>query len=148
MNAQKAVLAAATLTTGNIIDRWSRVGALAAFVALIAIPSPSATTTWALGLSLLVGLLQAYEATRVSLDAKVFEQWSQAWRAGSASVDADLAAFDSAVQCLFGKATANRTLDARIRVAIRLLQRQVLSLGAQGLLLSLGIALQHWGIQA
>ena len=147
MNAQKSLLAAATLAAGTTIDRWSRVSALAALIVLIATPSPSATTTWALGLSLLVGLSQAYHATRVSLDAKVFEQWSQAWRAGSASVDADLAAFDSAVQTIFGKAMVARTLDARIAAGKCLLQRQAFALGAQLFLFSLGIALQHWGIQ-
>ena len=147
MNAQNALLAAATLATGTTIDRWSRVGALVALAALIVSPSLSATAASALSLSLLAGLAQACYAARTSLDAKVFEQWSQRWLASPGSAGDDLAAFDVAVHGLFGKATADRTLDARIKAAKCLLQRQAFSLVAQLFLLALGIALHHWGIQ-
>lgn len=147
MNAQKCLLAAATLSTGTTIDGWSRVGALAAFVALVFIPSHSLIFTAVLWLSLLVGLGQAFLAARTSLDASVFAQWNQRWQGKTGSVNDDLAAFDSALQDQLGKPTTPRTLDARIQAAMGLLRRQALAFATQLVLLALAIALHHWEIQ-
>lgn len=145
MSAQKALLAAATLSAGTTIDRWSRVGALATLIPLIILPSISLSTGLSLCLSLLVALVQALYATRTALDERVFAQWSQHGLAEARSPNDHLGAFDSAVHDQFGRNMKPRTLDARIRSAMGLLQQQALALGIQLLLLALGIVRLHWG---
>ena len=148
MSAQKCLLAAATLATGSTVDRWSRVGALAALVTLLVCTPPSASAVAALALSLLAALGQAFLAARTSLDERVFAQWGRHWQRNPSAADRDPAAFDCALHDLLGKQTTPRTLDARIQAALRLLQRQAFACAGQLFLLALSIALNLRGIQS
>ena len=148
MSAQKCLLAAATLATGTTIDRWSRVGALAALVTLLVCTPPSASAVAALALSLSAALGQAVLAARTSLDERVFAQWGQHWQRDPSAADRDPAAFDCALHDQFGKQTEPRTLDARIQAALRLLQRQAFACAGQLFLLALSIALNVRGTQS
>ncbi len=148
MSAQKRLLAAATLATGTTIDRWSRVGALAALVTLLVCTPPTASAVAALTLSLLAALGQAFLAARTSLDERVFAQWCRHWQRDPSAADRDPAAFDGALHDQFGKQTTPRTLDARIQAAFRLLQLQAFACAGQLFLLGLSIALNLRGIQS
>lgn len=148
MSAQKCLLAAATLATGTTIDRWSRVGALAAPVALLVCTPRSASAVTVLALSLLAALGQAFLAARTSLDERVFAQWGRHWQRDPSAADRDPAAFDCALHDQFGKQTEPRTLDARIQAAFRLLQLQAFACAGQLFLLGLSIALNLRGIQS
>lgn len=148
MSAQKCLLAAATLATGTTIDRWSRVGALAALVTLLVCTPPSASAVAALALSLSAALGQAVLAARTSLDERVFAQWGRHWQRDPSAADRDPAAFDCALLDQFGKQTKPRTLDARIQAALRLLQRQAFACAGQLFLLALSIALNLRWIQS
>lgn len=148
MSAQKCLLAAATLATGTTIDRWSRVGALAALVTFLVCTPPSASAVAVLALSLLAALGQAFLAARTSLDERVFAQWGLHWQRDPSAADRDPAAFDCALHDQLGKQTTPRTLDARIQAALRLLQRQAFACAGQLFLLALSIALNLRGIQS
>lgn len=148
MSARKCLLAAATLATGMTIDRWSRVGALAALVALLVCTPRSASAVTVLALSLLAALGQAFLAARTLLDERVFAQWGQHWPRDPSAADRDRAAFDGALHDQFGKQTTPRTLDARIQAAFRLLQLQAFACAGQLFLLGLSIALNLRGIQS
>ena len=148
MSAEKCLLAAATLATGSTVDRWSRVGALAALVTLLVCTPPSASAVAALALSLLAALGQAFLAARTSLDERVFAQWGRHWQRNPSAADRDPAAFDCALHDLLGKQTTPRTLDARIQAALRLLQRQAFACADQLFLLALSIALHLRGAQS
>lgn len=134
--AAQAHLAAAALASGRQIDAWSRVLAFAGLLPLLW-PALPDLPRLLLALALAAGLLQAWWAWRVTLDARIFADWAAAWqRPDGASPEEALQRFDRALRAwLPGAASCEttRTFADRARGARGLLARQVLALGVQGI---------------
>lgn len=134
--AAQAHLAAAALAGGRHIDAWSRVLAFASLLSLLW-PALPDVPRLLLALALAAGLLQAWWAWRVALDARIFATWAATWQLpDGASPEDSLQRFDRALGNWLPGAAARQppqTLAERIRGARALLARQLLALGAQSM---------------
>lgn len=139
--AASAALTAATLAQGRSLHLLSLALLLPALATLLLAPGGPARVA-CLALSLVAGAVQAYHAVRSGLDAALFAHWAACWSEPTlADVDADLQAFDQALDSAFGQpARAPRPLAERVRGALGLLRRQALALALQGLTLLAAVA--------
>jgi hypothetical protein len=123
-DAWSAAIAAAILRRGTLVHTASLIltGAALFFGA-----TTRPEIVWLIAASLVVvlGLVEFWLAARVALDADLFDTL--------AARQTDLAGFDRAMQRLglMPSAKTGRSLDARIRGALRLLKLQALMLGLQ-----------------
>ena len=133
-DAARASLAAAMLSTGRVVDTWSRTLVLPTLL-WPAIERPAGIVLAAFALSLCAAAGQAFWAWRARLDAAIFAGWASAWSGPSGLLPAeDLQHFDRALAD-WTRARAGsgacRPLEARLHGARRLLARQALCLAIQ-----------------
>nr|MBL8457145.1 hypothetical protein [Zoogloeaceae bacterium] len=121
--AAAARLCAALLALGGGFARWSLVLAALAFAVLFWHDLGPAGLAAVLA-SLACGALAAYHASRVRLDAALFDAWARRWSQADAAPAEDMAAFDRA---LAGLRTATRPSRSGRTLALR-------CVGARGLL--------------
>ena len=123
-NAWSAAIAAAVLRRGAMVHT---VSLILAGVAVLVGGAARADVTFlaAAGVIVVLAILEFWLASRVALDADLFD--------ALASRHTDLAGFDRAMLGLrlIPSGKAGRPLDARIRGAFRLLKLQALTLGLQ-----------------
>lgn len=133
-DAARAGVAAAMLSTGRVLDAWSRTLILPALLWL-AIERPAGIVLAAFALSLCAAAGQALWAWRTRLDAAIFAGWANAWSRPSGLLPAeDLRNFDRALADWTRARTdidACRSLESRLYGARRLLARQALCLAIQ-----------------
>lgn len=133
-DAARAGLAAAMLSTGGVLDAWSRTLVLPALL-WPAIERPAGIVLIAFALSLCAAAAQSFWAWRTRLDAAIFADWASSWSRPSGLLPADdLRRFDRALADWSPPSAAAgtcRPLDARLHGARRLLARQTLCLAIQ-----------------
>lgn len=133
-DAARARLAAAMLSTGSVLDAWSRALVLPALL-WPAIERPAGMVLATFALSLCAAAAQAFYAWRTRLDTAIFAGWASAWSPPSALPPTDdLRHFDRALTDWTQSGSASgdcRPLDARLHGARRLLARQALWLSLQ-----------------
>ena len=148
---------ASLLALGAVLDRWSRLIALLAgllILLLLATQQPVLPEVCGI-LSLLAALGQAYYAARVTIDARLFDNWAKRWHTLvgtpnlSDHITADLTHFDQQIEGL--RDTCNdrglrqpRDLHARQRGALGLLRRQGVCLALQLLAFAGSLACAFW----
>ncbi|NMG31697.1 hypothetical protein [Aromatoleum evansii] len=133
-DAARARVAAAMLSTGSVLDAWSRTLVLPALL-WPAIERPEGMVLGAFALSLCAAAAQAFCAWRTRLDTAIFSGWASAWSRPSGLLPADdLRLFDRALADWTQSRAATgdcRPLDARLHGARRLLARQAMWLSLQ-----------------
>lgn len=127
---------AALLDQGRSIDRVAWGLTVAALVALAVAPESLGHAVLAAAAA--IGFIEAYLAARVAFDAALFRALGQGQGL------ADLGAMDRALQALrlIPAAKAGRPAAARVAGARRLMRWQATALGAQVVVLGLGILLR------
>ncbi|MSP28486.1 MAG: hypothetical protein EXR80_08795 [Methylococcales bacterium] len=113
---------------GKVLNKWAMLFALAAIVII----GLKANNVFLLA-SIIVALIQAYFAARCVFDAAVF-----------AALGGEITQYEGFDRLLIrwklrGENVASRSLDARVRGAMRLLHWQAYSFGGQIILLVIGL---------
>lgn len=144
--AARARLAANWLALGAAIDVTSLAFTVVAIAAMLWLDA-SSPVRLALLAAALSGLAEKYFACRVAFDRSIFRDWARRWEtAGAVAPETDLADFDAAL------ATAGlrcpdragaRTMDERMRGAMKLLTRQAGLFAVQSLALLAAAVSRH-----
>lgn len=122
-----ARLASATLAQARGCGHLAN-GLLLLGIASLLLPPAGPACALLTALAIGAGLVQHYYTLRCDLDARLFAAWARQWQQPGASPDADMAAFDQALDALLGKTPPPRMLEERARAALRLFRHQLVAL--------------------